>query len=60
MFGPTARGEGNPDEMKIRDLQKQVGRGKYHVDAQAVADAIVRRLLAGRGQRAGAQNRNSA
>jgi anti-sigma28 factor (negative regulator of flagellin synthesis) len=60
MFGPTARGEGNPDEMKIIDLQEQVGRGKYKVDPHAVADAIVRRLLAERGQRAAAQGHDSA
>jgi anti-sigma28 factor (negative regulator of flagellin synthesis) len=46
--------------MKIIDLQKQVGRGKYQVDARAVADAIVRRLLAERGQRPAVQGRDSA
>jgi anti-sigma28 factor (negative regulator of flagellin synthesis) len=60
MIGPTPRGERIPEEMKVMDLQEQIGRGEYHVDAQAVADAIVRRLLAERGQRAAAQDRHSA
>lgn len=46
--------------MKVMDLQEQVGRGEYQIDAQAVADAIVRRLLAERGQRPAAQDRDSA
>jgi hypothetical protein len=32
--------------MRLDELQQQVGRGEYRVDAQAVAEAIVRRLLA--------------
>ncbi len=35
------------------DLHDQITRGEYQVDAQAVADAIVRRILAGRTVRAG-------
>ena len=31
--------------MRISEIQEQVGRGEYQVDANAVADAIVRRLL---------------
>jgi hypothetical protein len=31
--------------MRLREIQEQIGRGQYHVDAQAVADAILRRLL---------------
>ncbi len=46
--------------MRVLDLQEQIDRGEYHVDARAVADAIVRRLLAERGQRAAAQDRESA
>lgn len=42
------------------DLQEQIDRGEYQVDPKAVADAIVRRLLAERGQRAAAQDRDSA
>jgi anti-sigma28 factor (negative regulator of flagellin synthesis) len=46
--------------MKVMDLQEQIGRGEYQVDAQAVANAIMRRLLAERGQRSAAQDRDSA
>ena len=31
--------------MRVTEIQEQVGRGEYQVDANAVADAIVRRLL---------------
>jgi hypothetical protein len=31
--------------MQIHQIQEQIGRGEYEVDTQAVADAIVRRLL---------------
>jgi anti-sigma28 factor (negative regulator of flagellin synthesis) len=37
-------GEGNRD-MRISEIQDQVGRGEYRVDTHAVADAILRRLL---------------
>jgi anti-sigma28 factor (negative regulator of flagellin synthesis) len=37
-------GEGNR-EVRINEIQEQVGRGEYRVDTHAVADAIVRRLL---------------
>jgi len=37
-------GEGNRD-MRISELQQQVGRGEYRVDTHAVAEAILRRLL---------------
>jgi anti-sigma28 factor (negative regulator of flagellin synthesis) len=37
--------------MKVMALQDQIGRGEYQVDAYAVADAIVRRILAGRTSR---------
>jgi hypothetical protein len=33
--------------MRLNEIQEQVGLGEYRVDSQAVADAIVRRLLAG-------------
>jgi hypothetical protein len=36
-------------DMRLSDIQRQVARGEYRVDNQAVANAIVRRLLAGRG-----------
>lgn len=38
-----------PRDMRLSDIQQQVASGEYRVDNQAVADAIVRRLLAGRG-----------
>ena len=31
--------------MRISEIQEQIGRGEYHVDTHAVAEAIVRRLL---------------
>jgi anti-sigma28 factor (negative regulator of flagellin synthesis) len=37
-------GEGNRD-MRISEIQDQVGRGEYRVNTHAVADAILRRLL---------------
>ena len=37
-------GEGNRD-MRISQIQEQVGRGEYRVDTHAVAEAILRRLL---------------
>lgn len=33
--------------MRLNELQDQVGRGQYRVDTQAVADAILRRVLDG-------------
>ncbi len=33
--------------MRMNEIQEQIGRGEYRVDAHAVADAIVRRMLAG-------------
>jgi hypothetical protein len=33
--------------MQLSELQEQIGRGEYHVDPQAVALAILRRLLDG-------------
>jgi Anti-sigma-28 factor, FlgM len=34
--------------MRLTELQRQVAQGEYRVDSQAVAEAIVRRLLAWR------------
>ncbi len=31
--------------MRLSQIQEQIGRGEYRVDTQAVADAILRRLL---------------
>ena len=36
--------------MRMNELQQQVGRGEYEVDSHAVADAILRRLMAGQPQ----------
>jgi hypothetical protein len=45
LIGPIKPiGEGNRD-MRISELQEQLGRGEYRVDTHAVADAILRRLL---------------
>ena len=41
---PTPTREGNPN-MRLSQIQEQIGRGEYQVDTQAVADAIVRKLL---------------
>ncbi|HWE08770.1 MAG TPA: flagellar biosynthesis anti-sigma factor FlgM [Solirubrobacteraceae bacterium] len=32
--------------MRLNEIQEQIGSGQYQVNARAVADAIVRRLLA--------------
>ena len=34
--------------MRLSELQRQVAHGEYRIDSQAVADAILRRLLAAR------------
>jgi anti-sigma28 factor (negative regulator of flagellin synthesis) len=36
--------------MKVMDIQEKLDRGEYRVDAHAVAEAIVRRLLGDRAQ----------
>ncbi len=36
--------------MRLTQIQEQIGRGEYQVDTQAVADAIVRRLLSREGE----------
>jgi Anti-sigma-28 factor, FlgM len=38
-------------EVKVTALRDQIQSGDYQVDTQAVADAILRRLLAGHGLR---------
>jgi hypothetical protein len=45
--------------MKVIDIQEQVGRGEYHVDPEAVAEAILRRILGDRGQRSTPQGGSS-
>ncbi|GAC1579866.1 MAG: hypothetical protein NVS3B18_13580 [Candidatus Dormibacteria bacterium] len=32
--------------MRLTEIQGQIGRGEYRVNTQAVADAIIRRLIA--------------
>jgi hypothetical protein len=39
---PTGKGQG---VVRLDQIQEQVGRGEYRVDTQAVAAAILRRLL---------------
>ena len=41
---PRAEGQ---DVLRLTQIQEQVSRGEYRVDTQAVADAILRRLLVG-------------
>jgi hypothetical protein len=41
-------------EVRVTAIREQVQSGDYHVDAQAVADAILRRLLSGTQLGAGA------
>jgi hypothetical protein len=31
--------------MRLNQIQEQIGRGEYQVDAHAVADAILRKML---------------
>jgi anti-sigma28 factor (negative regulator of flagellin synthesis) len=40
----TLMSEGN-SALRLNEIQEQIGRGEYRVDTQAVADAIIRRLL---------------
>jgi hypothetical protein len=45
--------------MKVTDIREQVGRGEYEVDTDAVAKAIVRRILGDCGPRTNGQGRPS-
>ena len=38
--------ERTPHAMRMNEIQEQIDRGDYRVDHHAVADAILRRLLA--------------
>ena len=49
VIGPISTPQGRPSEMRMNELQQLIDRGEYRVDTYAVADAILRRLLAGRG-----------
>jgi hypothetical protein len=46
--------------MKVIALQDQVGRGEYQVDTNAVAAAIVRRILGDRGPRTKARTKGQS
>jgi hypothetical protein len=48
----TGEGQG---VLRLNQLQEQIGRGEYRVDTQAVATAILRRLLGAEPARAGSQ-----
>jgi anti-sigma28 factor (negative regulator of flagellin synthesis) len=50
LFCESQTGEGTEREMRIDQIQQQVGKGEYQVDTRAVADAIVRRILGGGGR----------
>jgi len=41
-------GPGREVNVRLSEIQKQIGTGEYRVQPMAVADAIVRRLLAER------------
>jgi hypothetical protein len=48
ILGPTvfsSLDEQAKHELRLSQIQEQIARGEYQVDAQAVANAIVRRLL---------------
>jgi Anti-sigma-28 factor, FlgM len=45
MIGKKPPRGGGKRDMRIIEIQQQIGRGEYHVDEHAVAEAIVRRLL---------------
>jgi anti-sigma28 factor (negative regulator of flagellin synthesis) len=47
LLGQTPIVEGRAHQMRMNELQQRVGRGEYEVDSHAVADAILRRIMAG-------------
>jgi hypothetical protein len=47
VIGPISTPQGRTSEMRMNELRQLIDRGEYRVDTHAVADAIVRRLLAG-------------
>jgi hypothetical protein len=46
VIGPISTPQGCPHEMRMNELQQLIDRGEYRVDTHAVADAILRRILA--------------
>jgi hypothetical protein len=45
VIGPISTPQGR-HEMRMNELQQLIDRGEYRVDTHAVADAILRRILA--------------
>jgi len=45
VIGPISTPQGR-NEMRMNELQQLIDRGEYRVDTNAVADAILRRILA--------------
>jgi anti-sigma28 factor (negative regulator of flagellin synthesis) len=50
VIGPISTPQGRPNEMRMNELQQLIDRGEYRVDTNAVADAILRRILATSGR----------
>ena len=50
VIGPISTRQGRNSEMRMNELQQLIDRGEYRVDTHAVADAILRRLLAVQGR----------
>ena len=46
VIGPISTPQGRSNEMRMNELQQLIDRGEYRVDTHAVADAILRRILA--------------
>jgi anti-sigma28 factor (negative regulator of flagellin synthesis) len=55
VISPISTPQGCTNEMRMNQIQQLIDRGEYRVDPHAVADAILRRLLAGRGRPEGQQ-----
>jgi hypothetical protein len=50
VIGPISNSQGRSTEMRMNEIQQLIDRGEYRVDTHAVADAILRRILAGQGR----------
>ena len=44
--GDALKPIGTSSTMRMNELQQQIGRGEYEVDTLAVADAVLRHMLA--------------
>ena len=60
VIGQTPTGEGKARDMRINEIQEQVGRGEYRVDLNAVAEAIIRRMMEEHYRTASASNAGRA